>query len=243
MNIRLKSIIDRRHSDEGMSVVELLVTMMLLGIILLMASNMYISVVKTTDSTQATNEGTRIASNAMNEVNRVVRFAIDNPQTGTDPLPAIAVAKATEVVLFSLVDADGLASTTTRPIKPVMVKFALESDGNIVERRWDPTASGQFWNFGTIPPVNSTAARSRVLGGKFLATGTETSLLRYLKADGTEMIPTGSSSLSLAQRQLIASVVVTMNTVPLVGPDDHPVIVTNTIGMLNLVKNTGGDGS
>jgi len=223
-----------------MSVIELLVTMVLLGMILLMASNMYISVVRTTDSSQAINEGTRVASNAMNEVNRVVRFAIDSPRSGNDPLPAFSTAAANELIVFSLVDVDGLASTTVRPLKPVMVKFALETDGNVVERRWNPTASGRFWNFGSIPPLNSTAVSSRVLGGKFLATGTEESLFRYLKADGTEMVPSGNTSLSLAQRKLIASVVVTMNTVPLVGPDDHPVVIENTIGMLNLKKMSGG---
>ena len=223
-----------------MSVVELLVTMMLLGMILLMASNMYISVVRTTDSSQAVNEGTRVAANAMNEVNRVVRFAVESPISGSDPLPAFSVAKATELVVFSLVDSDGLASTAVRPMRPVMVKFGLEIDGNIVERRWIPTELGPFWKFGALPPTNATAATSRVLGGKFLATGTGTSLFRYLKADGTEMIPAGSASLNAAQLKLIASVVVTMNAVPLIGPDDQPVIVTNTIGMLNLVNVSGG---
>lgn len=224
-----------------MSVVELLVTMVLLGLILIMASNLYISTVRTTDQTQSVNEGTRVAANAMNEVNRVVRFAVDSPRSGTDPLPAFSSAKATELTIFSLVDVDALASVATRPLKPVMVRFSLESDGNVWERRWDPSPSGQFWNFGTVPPSNATAARSRVLGGKFLATGTEASLFRYLKADGTEMVPIGNSSLTLSQRQQIASVVVTMNTVPLVGPDDHPVVIVNTIGMLNLGSMTGGD--
>lgn len=226
-----------------MSVIELLVTMVLLGLILLMASNMYISVVRTTDSTQAVNEGTRVAANAMNEVNRVVRFGVQSPRSGTTPLPAFSSAKTDEMVVFSLVDVDGLAPVGDRPMKPVMVKFALESDGNIYERRWNPTASGQFWNFGSLPPSNSTAVSSRVLGGKFLATGTGSALFRYLTADGTELIPSGATSLSLTQRQQIATVIVTMNAVPLVGPDDQPVIITNTIGMLNLGTSTGAGGT
>lgn len=228
------------ESDEGMSLVELLVTMMLLGMILLMASNMYISVVQTTDKTQAVNEGTRVASNAMNEVNRVVRFAIDSPQTGTAPLPAFSVARASEMVVFSLVDVDALVAPSALPIEPTMVKFALEDDGNLVERRWEPTPSGQFWNFGSLPPSDASAVSSRVLGGKFLATGTDSALFRYFSADGTELIPTGTSNLSLSSRQKIATVVVTMNAVPLVGPDDHPVVIKNTIGMLNLANITGG---
>lgn len=223
-----------------MSLIELLVTMMLLGMILLMASNMYISVVHTTDTTQSVNEGTRVASNAMNEVNRVVRFAVDNPKSGTTPQPAFSTAKASELEVFSLVDVDGLANVTVRPLKPVMVKFSLESDGNVYERRWNPTASGQFWKFDTVPGNDATAVLSRVLGGKFLATGTGTSLFRYYDASGNEMVPMGTANLTLAQRQKIASVVVTMNTVPLVGPDDHPVIITNTIGMLNLANIQGG---
>lgn len=223
-----------------MSLIELLVTMLLLGMILLMASNMYISVARTTSSTQAVNEGTRVAANAMNEVNRVVRFAINNPVSGTTPQPAFSTAKTTEMVLFSLVDVDGLSSVTARPLKPTMAKFSLEADGNVYERRWNPNPSGQFWNFGTVPPLNSTATTSRVLGGKFLATGTGTALFRYYTSDGTELVPTGTSSLSLADRQKIATVVVTMNAVPLVGPGDHPVIVTNKIGMLNLANTQGG---
>lgn len=226
-----------------MSVIELLVTMVLLSLILLMASSMYISVVRTTDDTQAINEGTRVAANAMNEVNRVVRFGVESPRSGNTPLPAFVSAKADELIVFSLVDVDGLTPVGDRPMKPVMVKFALESDGNVYERRWNPTPSGQFWNFGTLPPSNSTAVSSRVLGGKFLATGTGSALFRYLTADGTELIPSGSTSLSLSQREQITSVLVTMNAVPLVGPDDHPVIITNTIGMLNLGVKLGGSGT
>lgn len=237
---RIRAIMPAARTDSGMSVIELLVTMMLLGMILLMASNMYISVVRTTDSTQAVNEGTRVAANAMNEVNRVVRFGVESPRSGSTPLPAFTSAKTDELVLFSLVDVDGLAPVGDRPMKPVMVKFALEADGNIYERRWNPTAAGQFWNFGSLPPANSTAVSSRVLGGKFLATGTGSALFRYLTADGTELIPSGTTSLSLAQRQQITSVIVTMNAVPLVGPDDRPVIITNTIGMLNLGASPGG---
>lgn len=239
--IKLVRALKRRMQPEsGMSLIELVVTMILLGVILLMASSMYISVAQTTSTTQATNEGTRVASNAMNEVNRVIRFAVISPQSGTDPLPAFATAKPFEVVLFSLVDVDGLTAPSQRPTKPAMVKFSLESDGNVYERRWNPTASGQFWNFGTLPPSNLTATSSRVLGGKFLATGTDSALFRYFKADGTELIPTGTSSLSLANRKLIATVVVTMNAVPLIGPDQHPVIIQNTIGMLNLGNITAG---
>lgn len=227
------------RSEGGFSLIETMVTMMLLGLILLMASSMYISVVRTTDNSQAVNEGTRVAANAMNEVNRVLRFAVDSPRTGGNPLPAFSVAKGSELVLYSLVDVDGLASTATRPLRPVMVKFALESDGNIVERRWEPNPSGQFWSFGAA--TNTTAVSSRVLGGKFLATGTDESLFRYLDAHGVEMIPVGNASLTSAQRKQIASVLVTMNTVPLNGPDDHPVIITNNIGMLNLQPDTGGD--
>ncbi len=250
---RIRRTFSQNNAESGMSVIELLVTMILLGMILLMASNMYISVVRTTDDSKSVNEGTRVASNAMNELNRVVRFAVNSPLSGADPLPAFSSAKASELVVYSLVDVDGLASTAERPLKPVMVKIGLESDGNVFERRWNPTASGQFWSFsGVSSTANNTAVSSRVLGGKFLATGTSTSLFRYFTDDCsvpnppsmsiidhlvqhcTELVPTGTSSLSLANRKEISTVVVTMNTVPLVGPDDRPVIITNAIGMLNL---------
>lgn len=225
-------------ADSGMSVVELLVTMVLLTLILLMASNMYISVTQTTTQTQSVNEGTRVASNAMNEINRVVRFAVDNPRSNDTPLPAFSSAKASELTVFSLVDTDALASVADRPLMPVMVSFELGTDGNIAERRWKPAPAGSFWAFGAASPP--TAQLSRVLGGKFLASGTTESLFRYFDSNGVELIPAANLSLNAADRAKIKSVLVTMNTVPLDSPDDTPVVIENMIGMLNLVELSGG---
>lgn len=222
-----------------MSVVELLVTMVLLSLILIMASNMYISVTQATTKSQSVNEGTRVAANAMNEINRVVRFGVENPRSGTDPLPAFSVAKTSELTMYSMVDTDALASVADRTLMPLMVRFALNPDGNVIEQRWMPTAAGKFWTFPASPTA-ATAIASRILGGKFLATGTTKPLFRYYDVNGVELIPAANASLDATKRAQIKSVLVTMNTVPLDSPDDVPVVVENRIGMLNLVERTGG---
>lgn len=216
----------RQNGEAGITLVELLVTVFLFGIVLAVAGSMFVSVARTTAQTQTVNEGTRIAANAMDEINRVIRFATHLPRSGcVNPNPAIREAKAESLALTTLVKGD---DSSLIEMQPMRVELALQPDGNIVEKRWALRQVSGFW-----VDSSPTFKLERTLGGRFLATGVEESLFRYLDANGTELVPS-SSGLTSSQRHVVAAVIVTMNTVPLAQPDSQPVVVENTIYMLNL---------
>lgn len=227
---RLVRILHRARDERGLSLAELMVTMFVLVIVLLISSNLFVSAATTTTSTRAINEGTRVASNAMNELHRVVRFAVHNPVSGVAlPDPAVQYAGRDTLALYSLVGVDPAEPITTRPPRPSLVRFELDASGQLIENRWEPQASGRFWSF-----ANPTHTLRRVLGGEFLATGLTEPLFRYYTASGSELVPPAGASLSPSQRREVTAVTVTMNTVPLDGIDTKPVIVTTTIELLNL---------
>lgn len=213
--------------EVGLTLIELLVTMFLLGLVLAVASSMFISVARVTSHTQVVNEGTRVAANAMDEINRVIRFAVHIPRSGCmNPFPAIRSGNTDSLEIISMVRGDDSDLVSMQPMRVI---FQLGGDGNITERRWALRSSGGFW-----VDTNPVFQFDRTLGGRFLATGIETSLFRYLDAGGNELVPPNSAGLSNDQRLKVAAVLVTMNTVPLAQPDSEPVVIENTIFMLNL---------
>lgn len=210
-------------SEAGVSLVELIVTIMVTGIVLSIVAAMFVNVAKVTADSNGTNTRSSIAANVMNEMSKVIRLAANNATASSeDPDPAIVSATASALTVYSYAD------TSPSAPAPAKVTFRVDSSGTVWEDRVAGSASGSYWVF-------TGAATSRNLGSPI---GTA-NLFTYLDQGGLPVAP-GSTGLTLAQRSTIASVRVTVTIAnnPTLGSD--PVVITNTVGMPNLLL-TGTD--
>lgn len=219
--------------DDGMSMVELIVVMMVSGVVLAIVGTMFVNVALVTSNANATTTRSNIAANIMNEMSKVIRTSSNNAIAGSDdPDPAIVTGTATALTVYSYVD-----TSATNPA-PSKVTFRVDASGNVFEDRTPGTVSGSFYVF-------TGATTTRPLGGPMISTG----LFTYLDTSNKVIVP-AASGLTLAQRNLVASIKVTVTiansvtyrptntTTPASG--NSPVVIENTIGMPNLLL-TGTD--
>lgn len=219
---RLRAALRRRldpASDSGVSLVELIVTMMVTGVVLAIVGSMFVNIAFATSTSNATNTRTAISGNIMNEMSKVIRLAANNAVSGSDdPEPAIVTGTATALTVYAYVD-----TSPTDP-KPSKVTFRVDSSGTVFEDRIVGTLSGSYYVF-------TGATTTRSLGGPIVPA----ELFAYLDVSNKAVTP-GSTGLTLAQRDQVASVKVTvvMDNTSRAGSSD-PVRVVNTIGMPNLL--------
>lgn len=226
MKARLARLRDA-GGDAGVSITELVVTVMVSSLVLAMVGSMYVNVALITNNSNATTQRNGVAANVMNEVSSVVRTAAVNPVSGsTTADPAIVSGTPTSLTVYSFVDTDPAAPA------PSKVTFRFDGSMNLVEDRWTASKSGTYWVF-------TGSAFTRTLGGPMLnLTGTDAFFV-YLDANGAVITP-GTNGLTLAQRNLVASVKITVriDNQPTTGAD--PIQLVSTIGMPN-VQISGGN--
>lgn len=222
--------------DGGITLVELLVSMMLLGLIMAMLSGLYLSATRAVSFGQSMDGSTRVASNAANELSQVLRFATPLKVTGVAaPSPAFVAAGRESVTFYSNVDVDAAASVAVLPTKPTRVKFEINSARALIESRWTATAAGTAWVFAA---PTTTANRSIDLGSRYLAPGSGAPLFSYLDAAGAAITPPLTGSMAAADLARITAVRITVRLQGTSGNSAGPVIVENTIALPNLVGAT-----
>jgi Prokaryotic N-terminal methylation motif len=217
------------RDDNGLGLVELLVAMLLSGIVLALVATMFINVARATGQSNLTREAAAVAGNIANQVTKTVRFAVQNPVTGTTALsPAVVEATPASLSLISLADAN--AST----LAPSRVRFSV-SGGQLLEERLAATDSNGFWVFSGGTPV------VRTLGGTVVPPSSgQAPLFRYRDTDGTELVP-GPTGLTAAQRERVASVSITLRVRSSASADAPLTVIASTVGMPNL--GYAGEGS
>jgi len=215
------------RSEEGITLVELMVAAFLSTLIMVAMSAMFIIVAKQTVASQGTRLSTADASNIVNVVSTTIRASINNAVQGTDtPDPAIVSGTSAAVIVISYTDAGPSFQT------PLQIRYQIVG-GRMTEDRWKPTmVSG----YAVFPAVTTTPYQTRTLGNVVINTALEP-LFRYYNAAGTELIP-GSTGLTLAQRQAAASV---KFDVKVLAQNSHQVVeVQNNIGMPNMALTQNG---
>lgn len=226
-----REVRDVAKRDEGFSLVELLVAIMLMGIVLIVVANLFISTSKSTAQSGEVHESTGNASNIANAVGSVVPFAVNNPKTGaTDPDPAILVARADRLVIMAAIGVPATLEASGRPTKPTLVEYTVAADRQLLDRRWIPAASGSTWVFAGTDPTTVAPASTRRLGGS-LTTGAP--IFTYRDVDDNLLNP-GTGALTLAQRRLVATVEVRISVVPPGDPTATPVVITTRYPLANL---------
>ena len=212
-----------RGGERGLSLVELLVSMLVLGIVTAVVTGLYVGTMRNVTYAQNLSANTRSVSNGMNEMTRMIRAATDNPVPGVSlSTPALDIAKDESVTFYAYVNL-GTPLATQPPIK---VKLSLDANRRLVETKYSMVsmASG-YYSFDSSPDS------SRLLTEAIAPAGTP-SLFRYLKSDGTAIVPS-AGGLTDAERRLITSVKISVTVTS--GSTDTRTWVTlqNTVGMPN----------
>lgn len=218
------------EKERGISLIELLVTMLVLGILSAIVVSLFLSTTKSVALGASTHQNTSTASNVMNEVSRVIRSGTALPETGGTTKPAFVAASTEKISMYSFVDADAVAP------KPVLVELAIDSTTRqLTEKRWAArvNASG-FWFFDSASVLIST----RTLPGQIVGPGSSASpVFTFLKADQTPL-PFTAAALTTAQLAEVASVRVTLSVRDGGSGTSDPVMLTNTVGIPNLTFGT-----
>lgn len=228
MNARRRFEPNLRTSEDGISLTELIVAMMIFGIASMIVVGFFVSTTKTMALAQTLSVNTKQASNAMNESARFIRAGTENPLPNSDTNdPAFVEARDETLTMYAYVNLQSSEQT------PIMVQLYLDGRRQLVEKQWAaiPVAGG-YWSF---PSTSTTPASTRVLA-TFVAprTSPERWLFTYVTEDGT-VLP-ANTSMTPDQRRSIAAVTVSLSLQKEGAPDAHRVTLRNTVGIPNLGK-------
>lgn len=209
------------HDDRGMSLPEVLVTMLLLSFLTALIMGLVVSFSQTFTRDRAAADSTTIAAAGMKELTRIVRAGTELRLAGAaSTSPVFVEAGRDTVTLYAYIDT---GATSPRPMK---VRFSIDGDRRLVETRWEATSSEAPWTF---PAVGSPTQTRPIARG--IPVGADPMFV-YLDVDGEEMaIP--SSGFTTDQLRSIAAVRVTLT----VQADDTervaPVQIQNAVGIPN----------
>lgn len=215
----------RKADDSGISLIELLVSMLLLGVVSVMVMGMFVSTVRATTLNRVVSTDTRMAANGMNEMSRIFRAATENPvevfvADAPTTEPALLAASANSITLYAYVNLGSAAQS------PQKVRFSVNAQRQLVETTWQATtqSANGHWNFSATPLAD------RILAGPVTA---GTSLFAYLGASG-DPLPVPSAGITDSDsRRSIKAIAITV-AIKSEGSNTESVTLKNTVGMPNL---------
>ncbi|WP_104127841.1 type II secretion system protein J [Cryobacterium sp. Y57] len=217
-----------RTDQTGLSLVELLVSMVLLSVTLVMISGLYVSATRALGSASALGANTREASNGMNAMARSIRAATANPVASPAlPDPALSEARNESLTLYTYVN---LGLSTQQPVK---IRLAVDAQRRLVETRWAsiPHPGGLF-TFAT------TALSTRILAQAVAPSGSGLPLFSF--ADSAGVVLSVDAALTPVQLRSIVTVMVTLTVQSSTADARSAVTLSNTVGMPNVRLAVGG---
>jgi len=206
----LRDRLPSRGDDEGLTLVELCVAMVITGVVAVMIATTTIQAFRIQRDTVSREDDSTAASLAMEVLSRDVRQALA-PQLADTTSPAFSVATPTSVTLVTWVGID-----------PVKVSYVLDA-GTLTRSVQSADAAGAGAKSAFVGPAVPT---SRVLARHV----TSTALFGFVKSGGTTVFPTlGGSDLALVRGVRVDL------TVDSDGPGRLPgTQLRNTVTCLNL---------
>lgn len=214
------------RSDAGITLVEVLVAMILLGVIMAVATSFLIGSSRAVTQSNGVAQSTAVASNAMNEISRVVRSGIALPVEGSPlPLPAVIAATSSSLTIFSNIDSDAAA------IAPVIVRFTVDGSGRLLEERWKPlTSAGGYFTFAAL---TSTPSSKRYVADAVAPSTPGTPVFRYRLATDASPATTPTTApaggLSTASREDVVGVAISMRVDADLNTSTKPVVLESTV--------------
>jgi prepilin-type N-terminal cleavage/methylation domain-containing protein len=220
----LRRVVARRRDDDGVSLTELLVAIMVFGIVLAVVSTTFVSLTKATAQARAIDGNTRVASNVMNDLARTIRAARTIPRTDGTQAASFTAASTEGLTLTSAVNTADSSTTVPR-----QVTFRIGSDRTLVSSSIvATTVTGGFYQF-------TSPATTRTLGGAVVTTASSgTPLFGYLDFAGDPLAPDASGTLSATQLSSIAAVTITLTIDRTSTLTSQAVTLQNTVSLSNL---------
>lgn len=207
-------------SDRGVSLVELLVTMMLLGILGGVVGTTFVGATGSLQRSTARQQNTALAQTGMENLTKTIRGGSLIQRSG-DVLAAAALSEATPTTLeiHSFLGA-----------RPTKVRYAIDAQGRLTETRTpaDSTSVPPFWTF-------TGAATTRVVITRVVNTAAQP-LFVYLDGTGVPIVgaPLVGDPLDEAQRRGVRSVAVTLVVQGDDGSTVRPAEVQQRVQLPNL---------
>ncbi|THG29653.1 hypothetical protein [Naasia lichenicola] len=210
------------HDDAGISLSELIITMMVASIVLTIASSMFVTIAQSTTASNQARDAATVAGTASNSIGRAIRSAVQVTKPDGKLAAAVVAGTASSVTLTTLVMP---ASSTT--LSPVQIRYTIVN-GALIEETWTGSNSTGFWVF------TGAATRTKSLGSTIvLPTGSDAPIFSYLDGNGAPMT-IAASGLTDAQRKDVSSIDLTLRVRSSSSTKAKPIIIDTTIGMPNL---------
>jgi prepilin-type N-terminal cleavage/methylation domain-containing protein len=221
---RLRRVTSADGGEQGISLMELIVAMMIFSILLAVTVGFFTSASRANQTDRTIDSTNRQASAGVDEIGRIVRGATTNPlaTAGSVPSPAFSVAGANTITLYTNVN---LASTTVAQTE--QVQFSVDASGNLVEKIWQPITTNGYFTFAANPTTTRILASPVVqpaAGGP--------NLFSYLDSTGAAIAMT-NSAVPAASISSIAAVQVSLQ-IGASNSASQSTLLTNIVGLPNL---------
>lgn len=213
-----------RWDDSGLTLIELMVAMSMSIIIIIAVGGFFIASTKAAKTDSTSESSIRQSSNVMDAMTQYIHAATVLPVNGGAPLPAVELAKPTDLVFYAYVNL-----TNGTVTQPVQVEYTLDSSNNLVEKIWN--IAGSAGGYYTFNSYTTAPNQTVVLGGPVASPNSDgSSLFTYLDANGNPI----ASPLPAASLGLVRAVQVNLelgSTVAGTAGDTH---IQNTLYLFNV---------
>ena len=224
----------RLRADDGLSLAELLVGMMVTSILLAIVGSLFVNVAKITLNSNATTARAGVGTNIMDALSKGIRTAVNNPTSSINTDPAIISGTTKSLSLYTYLDAKvapGGAGGIAGKLVPTKVTYTVDAKGNLIEERVLGTDSAGYWTF-------TGTAIQRVVGGPILTPTGDAALFLFYDADGNNIALTAASDATM--RAKVTSVRVNVQITNKLTSGNDPILISNTITLINLKPSTSG---
>lgn len=212
----------RLRADDGVSLAELIVAIMILGVVLTVVTGTFSSLARATSQARTIDQATREATNGLDSMSRVVRAAANNPVPNSTTLaPSFSVAGTDSMTLISAVNLSGSVN------KPQQTSYRVDATTRrLVETTTQSVpVSSTFWEF-------SGATSSRTLATPVAVIPTP--LFRYYDVAGQQLLPQANGLLTDDQEKSVASVSITLSVAGASPGTDDDVTLSSVVLLTNL---------
>lgn len=217
----LQHLFERARRDDGVTLIEALVVMVLSSLLMTIAGTFFVTVSMQTMKAEDVRLSTADASNIMNVVSTTIRAAVRNPiATSPNPDPAIVDGTKTSLTVITYTDAGPSFEL------PQRLRYRVDTGGRMVEERWYAT---DVDGYAVFPAITATPDAKRFLGNVVVNTSAEP-LFRYFNSSGTAVGTAGT--LSGTERAAVTSIRFYVKV--RADTSEEVVVLDSTVGMPNM---------
>ncbi len=144
-----------------------------MSIISILVVSLFSTFTRSMTRDRSASESTNVAAVGMSELTRVLRSGTEIRRTGNaDNIPVFLFAGRESLIMHGFLD------TSSASPKPVKVQFAVNSQRQLMETRWNSVAaSNPYWTF-----ASAVASNRRIASKIVVRTGTDPWLFTYRTA-------------------------------------------------------------